>query len=230
MYMCRKVSQPVSKLGNCSSSSETTRESLRRVLETSFSNLPKPVEDFLPCKKAKTQAPKRLLLGAHVQPVGIPSIAGVHGAAAGDVDDFSMGASPTRATVVMPPGTGKTMLASRLAGILPPLSDKEALQVAAIYSAGNAGNAPNWRQRPFRHPHHSASAIALVGGGSNPQPGEITLAHKGVLFLDELPEFPRSVLEVLREPMENGEIRISRAHAQLRFPARFQLIAAIQLF
>jgi magnesium chelatase family protein len=126
-----------------------------------------------------------------------------------------------------PPGTGKTMLASRLAGILPPLNDKEALQVAAIYSAGNGGSAPNWRQRPFRNPHHSASAIALVGGGSTPQPGEITLAHKGVLFLDELPEFPRSVLEVLREPMENGEIRISRARAQLCFPARFQLIAAM---
>lgn len=126
-----------------------------------------------------------------------------------------------------PPGTGKTMLASRLAGILPPLTDREALQVAAIYSAGKGGKAPNWCQRPFRSPHHSASATALVGGGSTPQPGEISLAHKGVLFLDELPEFPRSVLEVLREPLESGEIRISRARAQLRFPAQFQLIAAM---
>lgn len=126
-----------------------------------------------------------------------------------------------------PPGTGKTMLASRLPGILPPLSEAEALQVAAIYSAGNGGAAPAWQHRPFRNPHHSASAAALVGGGTTPQPGEVTLAHKGVLFLDELPEFPRSVLEVLREPLESGEIRISRARAQLCFPARFQLIAAM---
>ena len=126
-----------------------------------------------------------------------------------------------------PPGTGKTMLASRLPGILPPLSERESLDVAAIYSVGNGGQSPNWNQRPFRNPHHSASAAALVGGGAMPQPGEISLAHKGVLFLDELPEFPRSVLEVLREPLESGEIRISRARAQMCFPAQFQLIAAM---
>lgn len=126
-----------------------------------------------------------------------------------------------------PPGTGKTMLASRLAGILPPLQERESLDIAAIHSATSGQVKGDWRQRPFRSPHHTASAIALVGGGSNPQPGEITLAHKGVLFLDELPEFPRSVLEVLREPLECGEIRISRARAQMCFPANFQLVAAM---
>ena len=126
-----------------------------------------------------------------------------------------------------PPGTGKTMLASRLPGILPPLNERESLDVASIYSVGNGGQTPSWNQRPFRNPHHSASAAALVGGGTVPQPGEISLAHKGVLFLDELPEFPRSVLEVLREPLESGEIRISRARAQMCFPAQFQLIAAM---
>lgn len=126
-----------------------------------------------------------------------------------------------------PPGTGKTLLASRLPGLLPPLDEQEALQVAAIHSV--AGQAPlrHWPQRPFRSPHHSASAPALVGGGSRPQPGEITLAHQGVLFLDELPEFDRKVLEVLREPLESGEIVIARARDKVRFPARFQLIAAM---
>lgn len=126
-----------------------------------------------------------------------------------------------------PPGTGKTMLASRLPGILPPLPESEALEAAAIYSVAQGSVPGHWRQRPFRAPHHTASAVALVGGGSNPKPGEISLAHNGVLFLDELPEFQRSVLEVLREPLESGEIRISRASAQVQFPARFQLIAAM---
>lgn len=126
-----------------------------------------------------------------------------------------------------PPGTGKTMLASRLPGILPPLPEQEALEAAAIYSIAQGKIPEHWRQRPFRDPHHTASAVALVGGGSNPRPGEISLAHNGVLFLDELPEFQRSVLEVLREPLESGEIQISRANAQVRFPARFQLIAAM---
>ncbi len=126
-----------------------------------------------------------------------------------------------------PPGTGKTMLASRLPGILPPLPENEALEAAAIYSVAQGAVPGHWQQRPFRAPHHTASAVALVGGGSNPKPGEISLAHNGVLFLDELPEFQRSVLEVLREPLESGEIRISRANAQVQFPARFQLIAAM---
>lgn len=124
-----------------------------------------------------------------------------------------------------PPGTGKTLLASRLTGVLPPLTNEEALDVALVHSV--AGAPLHWGQRPFRHPHHTASAPALVGGGSQPKPGEISLAHRGVLFLDELPEFARPVLEVLREPIEHGEVRIARAQAQANFPCQFQLIAAM---
>ena len=124
-----------------------------------------------------------------------------------------------------PPGTGKTLLASRLASILPPLKTQENLEVASTYSVANA-NHP-FGQRPFRAPHHTASAVALVGGGSHPKPGEITLAHLGVLFLDELPEFDRKVLEVLRQPLEAKEIVISRASRQITFPANFQLVAAM---
>ena len=127
-----------------------------------------------------------------------------------------------------PPGTGKTMLASRLAGISPPMTENEALQVAAIQSISHQGiTRKSWFTRPFRAPHHTASSAALVGGGSQPKPGEITLAHNGVLFLDELPEFERKVLDVLREPMESGEVTISRALHKQCFPARFQLIAAM---
>ncbi|WP_314408067.1 YifB family Mg chelatase-like AAA ATPase [Pseudomonas kuykendallii] len=126
-----------------------------------------------------------------------------------------------------PPGTGKTLLASRLPGLLPALDEREALEVAAIHSVASHTPLEAWPQRPFRHPHHSASAPALVGGGSRPRPGEITLAHQGVLFLDELPEFDRKVLEVLREPLESGEIVIARANDKVRFPARFQLVAAM---
>lgn len=126
-----------------------------------------------------------------------------------------------------PPGTGKTLLASRLPGLLPPLTESEALEVAAIQSVASCVTLSHWPQRPFRQPHHSASGPALVGGSSKPQPGEITLAHHGVLFLDELPEFDRKVLEVLREPMESGHIVISRARDRVRFPARFQLVAAM---
>lgn len=127
-----------------------------------------------------------------------------------------------------PPGTGKSMLASRLPGILPSLTEDEALASAAIHSvAGQARDSGQWRERPFRAPHHTASAAALVGGSSNPRPGEISLAHTGVLFLDELPEFSPHVLDVLREPMETGEIVISRAARSATFPARFQLVAAM---
>lgn len=126
-----------------------------------------------------------------------------------------------------PPGTGKTMLASRLPGILPPLQPQEMLEVAAVYSVAGQGLREQMRHPPFRAPHHSASAVALVGGGSNPRPGEISLAHHGVLFLDELPEFPRKVLEALREPLESREIMISRINAQIRYPACFQLVAAM---
>jgi magnesium chelatase family protein len=125
-----------------------------------------------------------------------------------------------------PPGTGKTMLARRLPGLLPQLTMDEALETAAVYSI-NGQPRDNWLTRPFRAPHHTASAAALVGGGSNPGPGEISLAHHGVLFLDELPEFDRRVLEVLREPLETGHITISRAARQADFPARFQLITAM---
>ena len=127
-----------------------------------------------------------------------------------------------------PPGSGKSMLAQRLPGILPPLDEDAALEVAAIASvaAGRVDTA-RWRVPPYRQPHHTASSVALVGGGSHPRPGEISLAHRGVLFLDELPEWDRRVLEVLREPLESGHITISRAARQAEFPARFQLVAAM---
>ncbi len=127
-----------------------------------------------------------------------------------------------------PPGTGKSMLAARLPTILPFLTEEQAQESAAIASISNQGlNVANWLKPPFRAPHHTASAAAMVGGGSNPRPGEISLAHNGALFLDELPEFDRKVLEVLREPLETGHITISRAARQVDFPARFQLIAAM---
>ena len=126
-----------------------------------------------------------------------------------------------------PPGAGKSMLASRMPGLVPPLHPKQALEVAAIHSLKQPRPARLFHQRPYRAPHHTASATALVGGGSHPRPGEISLAHHGILFLDELPEFDRRVLEVLREPLETGEVSIARAAQELTFPARFQLIAAM---
>ncbi len=130
--------------------------------------------------------------------------------------------------MVGPPGTGKSMLASRLPSILPPMTTSQALESASINSISHQGfNLEQWKVRPFRSPHHTASGVALVGGGSKPSPGEISLAHQGVLFLDELTEFDRHVLDVLREPMESGCITISRAARQADFPARFQLIAAM---
>jgi magnesium chelatase family protein len=129
--------------------------------------------------------------------------------------------------MVGPPGAGKSMLAQRLPGLLPPMNDAEALASAALASLAGAFDTAHWKVRPFRSPHHSASAPALVGGGSPPRPGEISLAYGGVLFLDEIPEMPRAALEALREPLETGRITISRAARQASFPARFQLVAAM---
>ncbi|KFL36095.1 YifB family Mg chelatase-like AAA ATPase [Arenimonas donghaensis] len=127
-----------------------------------------------------------------------------------------------------PPGCGKTLLASRLPGLLPDPGEAEALETAAIYSVSGQGlDLSRWRQRPYRSPHHLASAVALVGGGGNPRPGEVSLAHNGVLFLDELAEWSRQALETLRQPMESGCVTVSRAARQSQFPARFQLVAAM---
>ena len=126
-----------------------------------------------------------------------------------------------------PPGTGKSLLAHCLPGILPPLNVHEALEVAALYSVSTQPQRPYFTTRPFRQPHHTSSGVALVGGGSHPKPGEISLAHHGVLFLDEIPEFNRSTLDVMREPLETGHISISRAAQQVRYPAQFQLVAAM---
>lgn len=163
-----------------------------------------------------------------------PSTGGEHP----DLADVKGQAGPKRALeiaaagghsllLVGPPGSGKSMLAHRFAGLLPPMSTDEALQSAAIASLGGRFSMARWSLRPTCSPHHSASAIALVGGGSPPRPGEISLAHHGVLFLDELPEFPRAALEALREPLETGAITIARAARRAEFPARFQLIAAM---
>jgi magnesium chelatase family protein len=126
-----------------------------------------------------------------------------------------------------PPGTGKSMLAARFPGILPRMTQEEALESAAMQSLGGFFDVAKWKQRPYRAPHHTASAVALVGGGSNPRPGEISIAMHGILFLDELPEFDRNVLEVLREPLESGRITISRAARRADFRAQFQLVAAM---
>lgn len=131
------------------------------------------------------------------------------------------------ALLIGPPGAGKSMLAARLPGLLPPMSETEALESAAVQSLAGSFAPGRWRQRPYRSPHHTTSGVALVGGGNLPRPGEVSLAHHGVLFLDELPEFDRRVLEVLREPLESGQITISRAAHQADFPARFQLVAAM---
>ena len=161
-------------------------------------------------------------------PAPLPDLADVRGQAQGKRALEIAAAGGHSLLLLGPPGAGKTLLASRLPGLLSPLDSEHALQVAALRSVSGLPFDPaQWRLRPFRAPHHTASAVALAGGGSVPRPGEISLAHGGVLFLDELPEFERRALEVLREPLETGHITIARAARQVVFPARFQLIAAM---
>ena len=170
--------------------------------------------------------------------VASPSLDVEAGAAVPDLADVRGQAQAKRALTIAaagahsllmigPPGTGKSMLAQRLPGLLPQLSEDDALAVAAIASLVGRFVPATWGVRPYRAPHHTASAVALVGGGGDPRPGEISLAHHGVLFLDELPEWDRRVLEVLREPIESGVIHISRAARQCTFPAEFQFVAAM---
>jgi magnesium chelatase family protein len=194
------------------------------------------VRQFLPADAADAanSGPAQTLEGWSRLTAALPSAGDDHP----DLADVKGQAGPKRALeiaaagghsllLVGPPGSGKSMLAQRFAGLLPPMSTDEALQSAAIASLGGRFSMARWGLRPTCSPHHSASAIALVGGGSPPRPGEISLAHHGVLFLDELPEFPRAALEALREPLETGAITIARAARRAEFPARFQLIGAM---
>ena len=162
------------------------------------------------------------------QPNVVPDMADVRGQAHARRALEVAAAGNHHLLLVGTPGCGKTLLASRLPGILPESSEAEALETAAIASVSGRGLDPSrWRLRPFRSPHHTASAVALVGGGAQPRPGEISLAHNGVLFLDELTEWDRRALEVLREPLESGTVTVSRAARSAEFPARFQLVAAM---
>ncbi|AHE99641.1 YifB family Mg chelatase-like AAA ATPase [Thioalkalivibrio paradoxus] len=163
-----------------------------------------------------------------LQPVSAPDLADVRGQHQARRALEIAAAGGHHLLMIGPPGSGKSMLASRIPGILPPMTEAEALETAAIHSLRGSDHLHhNWRCRPFRSPHHTASGVALVGGGPNPRPGEISLAHNGVLFLDELTEFDRRVLDVLREPLETGVIHISRAARHAQYPARFQLVAAM---
>ena len=163
-------------------------------------------------------------------PPSIPDMADVRGQAHARRALEVAAAGGHHLLLIGSPGCGKTLLASRLPGLLPDASDAEAMESAAIASVSGRGLDPaRWRQRPYRAPHHTASAVALVGGGAQPRPGEISLAHNGVLFMDELPEWSRAALEVLREPLESGTVTVSRAARTAEFPARFQLVAAMNL-
>ena len=160
-------------------------------------------------------------------PAVLPDLADVQGQAPAKRALEIAAAGGHAVLMVGPPGAGKSMLAQRFAGLLPPLTEYEALEAAAMASICGTFNHHTWGQRPTESPHHTASAVALVGGGSPPRPGAISRAHRGVLFLDELPEFPRAALEALREPLETGRIHIARAAQQSQFPAQFQMIAAM---
>ena len=189
------------------------------------------VAQFLPAGAADAAAPAEgwtpLPPAARAPEPTYPDLADVKGQASAK-RALEIAAAGGHSLLMMgPPGSGKSMLAQRFAGLLPPMDDGEALQSAAIASLDGAFDVARWGQRPTRAPHHTASAVALVGGGSPPRPGEISLADGGVLFLDELPEFPRAALEALREPLESGRITISRAARRADFPARFQLVAAM---
>ena len=187
------------------------------------------VRQFLPGTAAPELLDGWLRMGAAAaQPSPVyPDLADVKGQAAARRALEIAAAGGHSLLMVGAPGSGKSMLAQRFAGLLPPMTTQEALESAAVASLGGRFALDNWAVRPTCSPHHTASAVALVGGGSPPRPGEISLAHRGVLFLDELPEFPRAALEALREPLESGHITISRAAQRAEFPARFQLIAAM---
>ncbi|MEP7057385.1 MAG: YifB family Mg chelatase-like AAA ATPase [Caldimonas sp.] len=185
------------------------------------------VRALAPAQHAAAEPFARTCAQARRSPAQWPDFADVKGQAAAKRALEIAAAGALGIVMVGPPGSGKSMLAQRFVGLLPALSDDEALESAAVLSLTGAFFAQRWGQRVLRAPHHSASSAALVGGGSPPRPGEITLAHHGVLFLDELPEFPRAALEALREPLETGRISISRAARQAEFPARFQLVAAM---
>jgi magnesium chelatase family protein len=186
------------------------------------------VQAFLPGAGEAGPGLARPVRPASQAPPPLPDLADVRGQGAAR-RALEVAASGAHGLLLIgPPGAGKSMLAERLAGLLPPMTSAEALASAALHSVSAQGLDPaRFGQRPVRAPHHSASAVALVGGGSPPRPGEISLAHGGVLFLDELPEFARGALEALREPLESGQITISRAARQARYPARFQLVAAM---
>jgi magnesium chelatase family protein len=176
---------------------------------------------------AAVPLPRALSLRAAASSAVMPDLADVRGQTTAKRALEIAAAGAHSLLMVGPPGAGKSMLAQRLPGLLPPMSEAEALASAAIASLAGPFDAAQWKLRPFRAPHHSATAPAIVGGGSPPRPGEISLAHGGVLFLDEMPEMPRSALEALREPLETGRITISRAARRATFPARFQLVAAM---
>lgn len=189
------------------------------------------VQQFAPADSAADAQRTTEWSAVRVQPPQVaadaPDLADVKGQAGAKRALEIAAAGGHSVLLVGPPGSGKSMLAQRFAGLLPPMSCDEALESAAIASLRGRFAIESWGQRPTIHPHHSASAVALVGGGAPPRPGEISLAHNGVLFLDEMPEFPRAALEALREPLETGTITIARAAQRCEFPARFQLLGAM---